>query len=182
MSEQAKRAQAVVAAPVLRRMFVSVGTDHHPFERLIAWAENWADRVDDWEVRVQYGRSRAPRRGVGFDFCDHDRLQSLLESADVVVTHGGPATITEARRLGHRPIVVPRNPALGEHVDDHQRLFARRLASAGVVEVADTEDDFLAAVVAHSYLPRQRTSEEEIPPGVFRVGAVVERVVARRRH
>jgi len=166
---------------VIRRMFVTVGTDHHPFERLIGWAERWAERGEDWEVQVQHGRTRGPRTGTGFAFCEHDRLQQLLASADVVLAHGGPATITEARRFGHRPIVLPRDPARGEHVDDHQQLFVARLATAGVVQRVETEDDFLAAVVATSYLPRQRPAGEDVPAGVFRVGDVVERLVSRRR-
>jgi UDP-N-acetylglucosamine transferase subunit ALG13 len=162
-------------------MFVTVGTDHHPFDRLVGWAENWAARVEDWDVQIQHGRSRAPLHGTGFAFCDHDRLQELFEVSDVIVCHGGPATITEARRLGHRPIVVPRDPALGEHVDNHQQLFSRRLGAAGVVELVENEDHFLAAVVASSYLPRQRGSIEEIPSGVFKVGAVAERLAHRRQ-
>ncbi len=161
-------------------MLVIVGTDHHPFDRLIGWAERWADRGAEWEVQVQHGRSRAPRAGVGFAFCEHDRLQQMLESADVVVSHAGPASITEARRFGHRPIVVARDPARGEHVDDHQQLFAGRLAAADLVQRVDTEDDFLAAVVATSYLPRQRPVQDDVPPGVFRVGGVVERLAGRR--
>jgi UDP-N-acetylglucosamine transferase subunit ALG13 len=180
VTEQAP--QAELAPKIRRQMVVTVGTDHHPFDRLVRWAENWAERVEDWQVHVQYGRSRAPRSGLGFAFCDPRRLQELFETADVVITHGGPATITEARRFGHRPIVVPRDPRLGEHVDDHQQLFARRLAGAGVVDVVETEDDFLAAVVATSYLPRQRSAGESVPPGVARVGAAVERVAWRRRH
>jgi UDP-N-acetylglucosamine transferase subunit ALG13 len=162
-------------------MFVTVGTDHHPFERLVAWAERWAERTDDWEVQVQHGRTRAPRAGVGFAFCDHDRLQELFAQADVVVSHGGPASISEARRFGHRPIVVPRDPARGEHVDDHQQLFVARLAHSGLVERVATEDDFLAAVVATSYLPRQRTAGDEVPPGVFQVGRIAEQLVGQRR-
>ncbi len=161
-------------------MFVTVGTDHHPFDRLVTWAENWAGRVEDWDVQIQYGRSRAPVQGTGFAFCSHDRLQELFEISDVIVTHGGPATITEARRLGHRPIVVPRDPTRGEHVDNHQQLFSRRLGAAGVVELVENEDDFLAAVVAVSYLPRQRQSSEDIPPGVFKVGAVAEQLASLR--
>jgi len=168
---------------LIRRMSVTVGTDHHPFERLISWAEHWAARMPDWDVQIQHGRTRPPVHGTGFAFCEHQRLQELFEISDVIVTHGGPATITEARRRGHRPIVVPRDPRLGEHVDDHQQLFSRRLGRNGVVELAETEDDFLAAVVAISYLPRQRQSSEDIPPGVFKVGAVAERLARRRnRH
>jgi UDP-N-acetylglucosamine transferase subunit ALG13 len=166
---------------VTRRMLVSVGTDHHPFERLVAWAERWAERVDDCDVQVQHGRTRPPSAGHGFDFCDHDRLLALMAASDVVVCHGGPATITQARRHGHRPIVLARDPGRGEHVDDHQQLFVRRLARAHLVEQVLTEDDFMAAVVTVSYLPRQRQASQEVPPGVFRVGAVVEGLVARRR-
>ena len=171
---------ATETAPSPRRMFVTVGTDHHPFERLVAWAEAWAQRADGWDVQIQHGRTREPLAGNGFAFCDRDRLLELFESSDVVVCHGGPATITEARRFGHRPIVVPRDPTLGEHVDNHQQLFSRRVGKAGLVQLAETEDAFLAAVVAVSYLPRQRRSAEEVPPGVFQVGAVAERLVAQR--
>ncbi len=167
--------------PLVRRMFVTMGTDHHPMERLVAWAERWAERTSDWEVQVQHGRTRGPRTGVGFAFCDHDRMQQLLAEADVVVSHGGPATITEARRFGHRPIVVPRDRARGEHVDNHQRLFVARLAGSGLVEQVETEDDFLAAVVAASYLPRQRRAGDEVPAGVFRVGRIAEQLAGDGR-
>lgn len=166
----------------VRTMFVTVGTDHHPFERLVAWAERWAARtVGEWQVVVQHGRTRAPDAGQGFDYCDHEQMQELFSSADVVVCHGGPASITEARRFGHRPVVLPRDPRLGEHIDDHQRTFVARLAGAGLVQQVGTEDDFVAAVVATSYLPRQRRTADDVPPGVFAVGGVVEALAARRR-
>ncbi len=172
--------------PTIRQMFVTVGTDHHPFERLIGWAERWAERAEDWNVLVQHGRTRAPRYGTAFDFRDHDRMQSCFASANIVVSHGGPASISEARRLGHTPIVLPRDPARGEHVDDHQQVFVARLAAEGLVTWVQTEDEFLAAVVTGSYLPRQRGPIGEVPPGVFKVGSVIERVAMggrrSRRH
>ncbi len=54
----------------------------------------------------------------------HDRLEELLAQATVVVCHGGPGTVTEARDAGHVPLCMPRDPELGEHVDDHQQRFA----------------------------------------------------------
>lgn len=166
----------------VKRMFVSVGTDHHSFERLVGWAERWAERFDGWDVQVQHGRTRAPRAGTGFAFCDHDRLLELLHDADLVVCHGGPATITQARRLGHLPLVVPRDPALGEHVDNHQQLFVRRLARSGLVQLVETEDAFLVAAVSAAYLPRQRVSDEgAVPPGVFRIGEIIEAVARAPR-
>jgi UDP-N-acetylglucosamine transferase subunit ALG13 len=162
-------------------MFVTVGTDHHPFERLVDWAARWAERMPEWDVQIQHGQTRAPAHGTAFAFCDRERLLELVAGSDLVVCHGGPATITEARRQGHRPIVVPRDPERGEHVDDHQQLFARRLAAAGTVELVETEDAFLAAAVTAAYLPRQRAEQEEVPEGVLRVGRIAEDLVSRRK-
>ena len=41
-----------------------------------------------------------------------------------------------AAHAGKRPIVMPRLQRYGEAVDDHQLGFARRLAEAGVLELA----------------------------------------------
>lgn len=63
-------------------------------------------------------------------------MQQALAAADAVVSHGGPGTIMAAREAGRVPIVVPRLPGLGEHVDDHQVRFARRMADRGQIHVA----------------------------------------------
>ena len=166
-------------------LLVTVGTDHHPFARLLDWVGRWSAAHPTWQIEVQHGATPAPGYGRCFAFCGHDELQQLFASADVVVAHGGPATITQARAAGHVPVVVPRQPALGEHVDDHQVLFARRLGAAGVVHLAETEAALAGAVDA----ARAGTSAgrpavaggQEIPPGVLRVGLVVEQLVAGRR-
>ena len=69
-----------------------------------------------------------------------------MAQATVVVCHGGPATITEARRHGKLPICLPRDPERGEHVDNHQQLFARRMGAGGVVRLAETEADLRGAL------------------------------------
>jgi UDP-N-acetylglucosamine transferase subunit ALG13 len=67
----------------------------------------------------------------------------LMHQARGVVTHGGPATILDAREAGHVPIVVPRRRAWGEHVDDHQVAFCRRVFEEGLIKLASTEDELL---------------------------------------
>ena len=166
-------------------LLVTVGTDHHPFERLLDWVGRWSAAHPSWQVEVQHGATRVPGFGRCFAYCGHDELQLLFAAADVVVTHAGPATITQARAAGHVPVVVPRLPALGEHVDDHQVLFARRLGAAGVVHLAETEAALAAAVdAARAGADRGRPAPacaQEVPPGVLRVGLVVEQLVAGRR-
>ena len=101
---------------------------------------------------VQYGHSRAPQVARGSSLLDHADLQDAMCRATVVVCHGGPATITEARRHGKLPICLPRDPERGEHVDNHQQLFARRMGAGGVVRLTETERELRVALdeaVAH---------------------------------
>jgi UDP-N-acetylglucosamine transferase subunit ALG13 len=167
-------------------LLVTVGTDHHPFARLLDWVGHWSAAHPSWQVAVQHGGTPAPGYGRTFAYCGHEELLGLIAAADVVVTHGGPATITQARAAGHVPVVVPRQPALGEHVDDHQVLFARRLGAAGVVHLAESEAALAAAVDAaragaHGGRPAAAGGVPAVPPGVLKVGLVVEQLVEGRR-
>lgn len=120
------------------RIVVIVGTDHHPFERMVRWVDDRLRQHPEDSVTIQHGWSRAPELAEGLDFLPPDDLRRRMADADVVITHGGPGTISDARRSGHRPIVVPRDPTLGEHVDDHQQRFAAWCAERGVVDLAMT--------------------------------------------
>jgi len=102
-------------------VLVAVGTDYHQFDRLVDWVDRWLADVGSCraEVLVQYGTSKGPTVALGSSLLEHRELQSAMERATVVVCHGGPATITEARRHGRLPICVPRDPSRGEHVDNH---------------------------------------------------------------
>jgi len=73
-------------------------------------------------------------------------MNRLLMSAAGIVSHGGPATIVQIRAAGKVPIVMPRDPALGEHVDDHQIRFARHLAARGEIVLAETITDLRTAL------------------------------------
>lgn len=127
---------------------MTVGTDHHPFDRLIRWVDGWleAGGRDRASCFVQYGTSKAPRGSTSLnhlehsEYLAHDEMTRLTSSATAVVCHGGPGTIMDCLKVGTKPIVVPRRKAEGEHVDDHQLRFTRRLQSAGYIEVAETEE------------------------------------------
>ena len=67
-----------------------------------------------------------------------DELQVLLGDARVVICHGGGGSIGDAWAAGLAPIVVPRMPQLGEHVDDHQIHFSAKLAELGRIRLAET--------------------------------------------
>lgn len=162
------------------RVLVAVGTDTHPFDRLIDWLEQWyASTAGQADMVVQYGRSRPPTIPGAVAFLDHAALQDAMAGAAVVVCHGGPATILEARRHGHLPVVVPRDPGLREHVDDHQQRFVRRLAAAGMVALCESRESLSIALdigvrePAAYAVPRDHDRREALA-AVDRVGRIVE--------
>jgi UDP-N-acetylglucosamine transferase subunit ALG13 len=123
---------------------VLLGTDHHPFNRLLSWVADDGCRPARWFV--QHGSTPLPPGLTGAPMLRVDELSDLLVRADAVVTHGGPGLIMEARAAGHRPVVVPRDPGLHEHVDWHQQRFTARLASAGTIRLALQREEFVDAV------------------------------------
>lgn len=124
------------------RIFATVGTDHHPFDRLVTWVDEWVrDIAPDADCFIQYGSAQAPRVAEGEPMLDPIPWAAKLRAANAIVTHGGPATIMAIRSAGMVPIVVPRDSALGEHVDGHQLAFARHLESRGQAEVARTQTE-----------------------------------------
>lgn len=168
------------------RLLIAVGTDKHSFDRLVDWLTQWHAQVaEPVRLTLQHGHTRAPDVPGGVPFLDHDALQQAMADADLVVCHGGPATILEARRHGHLPIVVPRDPARGEHVDDHQQLFARRLGVAGLVALCETREalhDALAAGLADPSryaVAADPDAHESRRAAVDRVGQIVEELVDR---
>lgn len=80
-------------------------------------------------------RSGLPGEVLG-EVCQSE-LNALAEQADVVVAHAGVGSVLQQLELGKSPVLVVREAAHGEHVDDHQRQFARSTAGRGLTSVLD---------------------------------------------
>jgi UDP-N-acetylglucosamine transferase subunit ALG13 len=170
-------------------ILVVVGTDVHPFDRVVQWTDAWLARQDPVPAAVvQYGFSASPSVASGDSLIPHERLQVLMQAAAVVVTHGGPATIMEVRRHGRRPVVVPRDPGRGEHVDGHQLLFSDRLDALGLITRCATFDEFCRALDAAAADPatfllgdggaEQAVADEARRAAVGRVGRILDELIA----
>lgn len=164
-----------------------VGTDHHRFDRLVDWLDDWSARqTEPTRLVVQHGSARAPRSGEGHALVPHAQLQELMAGATVLVTHGGPATICEAWRHDLVPVVVPRDPTRGEHVDGHQQRFSRRLGAQGLVLLCEQREELESALDRARQDPtRVRFGAGEgrdalVAASVGRIGAVVDDLVATR--
>lgn len=139
-------------APDRVEVVVAVGTDHHPFDRLIDWVDRWARVQTDVTVLVQRGTSVPTEHCPSVDLLPHGELCQHFAASTVVVSHGGPSTVMDARMAGRLPIVVARDPDRGEHVDDHQQRFANHLDQhelARVVDDAEAFHDLLDEALEH---------------------------------
>lgn len=137
-------------------IFVTVGTHHDGFTRMLKAVESLGDR----DLVVQYGNGEPPSNArVAEPFMPFPRMLEYFDEAEQVVTHAGVGSILLAIRHGHQPIVVPRQHKLGEHVDDHQVDLSRRLEATGRVRVV-WEDGDLAETLASA---RPRGAHADLP-------------------
>jgi UDP-N-acetylglucosamine transferase subunit ALG13 len=176
-----------VTGPELPLLLVTVGTDHHPFDRLVRWAQAWLDgHPGRLRCLMQTGTSAPPTGGAEWRaYLEFDALQQAMAAAAAVVGHGGPGTILGARHQGAVPIVVPRQHRLGEHVDDHQVAFSRRLAASGGggIHLAETEADLhrlLDRVVASPAAFRAGPGDRATAGAMREFGRLVDGLVGKR--
>lgn len=140
-------------------IFVTVGTHHQPFERLL----NALGSLDGDELVVQYGPGAAPPGVARAEaFMPFEAMVECFREAETVVTHAGVGSILCARREGHTPLVVPRQHKLGEHVDEHQAELTRALEERGSVVAVWDVDDLTASIEAAP--PRRPATEQSEAP------------------
>ena len=170
-----------MTAPAPVKVFTTVGTDHHPFDRLVGWVDRWAAAHREELCSVQRGTSAPPRSCHSVDYLGYEELRSCMAAATVVVSHGGPATIMDARAVGRLPLVVPRRSDLGEHVDDHQVRFSRWIASRRQILVAESEAELhrlLDLATVEPDLFRMNSSDPAVDAAVRRFGYLVDGLLA----
>lgn len=125
-------------------IFVTVGTHEQPFDRLVRkmdeLVESGAIRED---VFIQTGYcTYEPRHCRWSKFLPYAQMVENVRTARLVVTHGGPSSFIMPLQEGKIPVVVPRQEQFGEHVNDHQLLFARAvLERQGNILVAEDMEE-----------------------------------------
>lgn len=130
-------------------IFVTVGTHEQPFNRLIEEVDRLVETgVITDEVFIQTGYSTyEPKFCKWSSLISFDKMNELMQTSDIIITHGGPATFMSAIANGKKPIVVPRQEKYDEHVNDHQVDFSKqvkeRYNSIEVVEEISELKDYL---------------------------------------
>ena len=139
-------------------IFVTVGTHHQRFDRLLDGLGPLAE-LDALVVQHGPGRPPAVARAV-VPLMSASETARHVEQARAVVTHGGVGSFLVAHRAGHVPVMVPRLRRHGEHVDDHQVALVRALDREGLAIAVWEIRDLADAVRA---VPSRRDPELEDP-------------------
>lgn len=160
---------------------VTLGTDHHPFDRLVRWVDRWAADHPDVRCVVQHGPATPPLHAEGRTMVDPTQIHDLMAGSRVVVGHAAPGTVLDARLAGRLPIVVARIRQLGEAVDDHQVTFAAWLAARAMARSVADEDSLRAHLDAAlvDVAPLRLEVDPAPTPAVTLLGELIDGALAR---
>lgn len=162
-----------------RGTFLATGTHAQPFDRLLRWADEAAGAgLLPAPVLAQAGPSRfRPKNLDKVAFMRPVEVEAAVDRSAVVVGHAGSGLVSMSLRRGRRPLVMARRAAHGEHVDDHQVIVARKLASMGLIVDLDATD--ATDAIAGGAAPiRADESGIEGPPLADRLADLTEAALA----
>lgn len=142
-------------------LFATVGATL-PFDRLVRLVEHARDAgLIAEQIVVQHGEGGRPVPGVrsveGLPFAE---VQGLLRRASIVVCHGGTGSLITALREWCQVIAVPRSFARGEHYDDHQEEIVDAFEERGLIQRADDDAQFAAALAEARGRPRRSATTD----------------------
>lgn len=126
-------------------IFITVGTEKFPFDRLFqAIDEALKNKEIEQEIFVQMGSSKFKPKFFRYkNYVDFDDMVKFIKKSDIVISHAGIGSTLLCLSLGKTPILFARNVVFGEHLDNHQIDFARKMETLGKVLVAYTKEELI---------------------------------------
>lgn len=144
-------------------IFLTVGSAL-PFDRLVQMVDDILPSLKLHEpVFAQIGRGRyIPKHFEYIDFLPKIEFDKAFEQASFVISHAGIGTIGIALRTRKPILVMPRQEAFGELVDDHQMLTARKFETLGHILAFSTPEELVSKMSAvHEFAPKVRRANVE---------------------
>jgi len=128
--------------------FVSIGNALQPFGRLLDEVARLANAgLLPQPVVVQHGHTPFSSQACsGVAFLELRRFEAEVERARLCIIHAGAGSVLYALRAGKVPVIMPRDPAHGEIIDDHQQELAGMLDKASLAVIAKEPSELESAV------------------------------------
>ncbi len=141
-------------------IFVTVGTENFPFDRLLKILDEAAGSgAIGKDIFAQTGTSGyRPKNFPSEKMLSFDRMVEQIRRAEIVVAHAGVGSAILSLSLGRIPILFPRRHEFGEHLDNHQVEFAGKMKDTGRLLVAGDARELLDSINNYRLLFRNLVS------------------------
>lgn len=152
------------------------GTIFFPFDRAVNWLQILLEREIIVEpVLLQHGATSVAKLNhpllTSVPSLSNHEMHTAVRRASLVISHAGQGSTRMLAEMGVCFVLLPRLKRYGEHVDDHQLLFARAVEKFGVRYC--TELDRLIEYVKERPSPLQG--------GLFKAPSLTEYLISHYR-
>lgn len=126
-------------------IYVAVGTQKFQFNRLLSILDKMVDEgLIKEDIFAQIGHSDyLPQNYMYKVFLNKVEFENYVKKCDLLITHGGVATIIAGLKYNKPVIVVPRLAKFGEHADDHQIQIAESFSEQNFVMMCGETDNLV---------------------------------------
>jgi len=141
-------------------ILVIVGTEKFQFDRLLN-AIDCGIQIGSirQSVFAQVGKSDyKPSLFPNKDFLSFEEMVKFIQKAKIVVMHAGVGSTLLCLSLSKIPILFPRYKHLGEHLDNHQVEFTKRMEKENKVLVAYEEKELIHKIRNYNILVKKLKS------------------------
>jgi len=114
----------------------TLGTIFFPFERSVNWLQDLLDtEIITEPVLLQHGATATKLSHpllTSVVSLTRNEMYEAVKQSSLVISHAGQGSTRMLAEMGARFVLLPRLKRYGEHIDDHQLLFARAVERFGV--------------------------------------------------
>ncbi|NHC33912.1 glycosyltransferase [Scytonema millei] len=114
----------------------TLGTIFFPFDRAVDWLQILLEQEIIVEpVLLQHGATSARLNHpllTSVPSLSRHEMYAAAQQASLVISHAGQGSTRMLAEMGACFVLLPRLKRYGEHVDDHQLLFARAVEKHGI--------------------------------------------------
>ena len=158
-------------------IFVSLGTQDKPFNRIIDYILKLKEEIkelEDIEIIFQIGQTKLSEEEKSkieklnektnekkvsekinkeeknitvFNMLKPEEMKKYIINSSIVITHAGVGTIMECIENNKDIIVLPRKEENGEHVNNHQEEIAFEMEKNGLLYKVDTYEKMKEIVI-----------------------------------
>ena len=145
-------------------ILVMLGSQNNSFHRLLEEIDKLIEKgIIKEEVVVQSGYTKYESKNMKiFGLVSLEKLESLIEKADLIITHGGVGSITLSLKKEKKVIAIPRLHKYHEHVNDHQKEIVKTFSEKGyIIGIQDVKELEEALQKVKDFKPQRYQSNNQ---------------------